>query len=164
MFSYPTVHTQQSSVPNGVAEHNVTVARALTKLMGAFVTFWDNDAGSNIHLLANPEQPTTVCALFAKMLMTRATTASSNVQNWEKGTPTLFCYVSKPRMMVLSLRNSQRLPFVTLDISLMSYTPAFRIRLRLGPTIFKEEKHIGQINVTDARTPGLGHCHGLPYY
>ena len=27
VFSYPTVHTQQSSVPNGVAEHNVTVAR-----------------------------------------------------------------------------------------------------------------------------------------
>ena len=45
VFSYPTVHTQQSSVPNGVAEHNVTVARAFTKLMGAFVTFWDNDAG-----------------------------------------------------------------------------------------------------------------------
>ena len=51
MFSYPTVHTQQ-----GVAEHNVTVARAFTKLMGAFVTFWDNDAGSKIHLLANPGQ------------------------------------------------------------------------------------------------------------
>ena len=32
VFSYPTVHTQQSSVPNGVAEHNVTVARAFTKL------------------------------------------------------------------------------------------------------------------------------------
>ena len=26
------------------------------KLMGAFVTFWDNDAGSKIHLLANPGQ------------------------------------------------------------------------------------------------------------
>ena len=52
VFSYPTVHTQQSSVPNGVAEHNVTVARAFTKLMGAFVTFWDNE----IHLLANPGQ------------------------------------------------------------------------------------------------------------
>ena len=48
VFSYPTVHTQQSSVPNGVAEHNVTVAHAFTKLM----TFWDNDAGS----LANPGQ------------------------------------------------------------------------------------------------------------
>ena len=56
VFSYPTVHTQQSSVPNGVVEHNVTVARAFTKLMGAFVTFWDNDAGSKIHLLANPGQ------------------------------------------------------------------------------------------------------------
>ena len=56
VFSYPTVHTQQSSVPTGVAEHNVTVARAFTKLMGAFVTFWDNDAGSKIHLLANPGQ------------------------------------------------------------------------------------------------------------
>ena len=50
------VHTQQSTVPPGVAEHNVTVARAFTKLMGAFVTFWDNDAGSKIHLLANPGQ------------------------------------------------------------------------------------------------------------
>ena len=57
VFSCPTVHTQQSTVPPGVAEHNVTVARAFTKLMGAFVTFWDNDAGSKIHLLANPGQP-----------------------------------------------------------------------------------------------------------
>ena len=56
VFSYPTVHTQQSTVPPGVAEHNVTVACAFTKLMGAFVTFWDNDAGSKIHLLANPGQ------------------------------------------------------------------------------------------------------------
>ena len=56
VFSYPTVHTQQSSVPNGVAEHNVTVARAFTKLMGAFVTFWDNDAGSKIHLLESQMQ------------------------------------------------------------------------------------------------------------
>ena len=56
VFSYPTVHTQQSTVPPRVAEHNVTVARAFTKLMGAFVTFWDNDAGSKIHLLANPGQ------------------------------------------------------------------------------------------------------------
>ena len=32
----------------------VSVARACTKLMGAFVPFWDNDAGSKIHLLANP--------------------------------------------------------------------------------------------------------------
>ena len=54
VFSYPTVHTQQSTVPPGVAEHNVTVARTFTKLMGAFVTFWDNDGGSKIHSLANP--------------------------------------------------------------------------------------------------------------
>ena len=27
LFNYPTVHTQQSTVPPGVAEHNVTVAR-----------------------------------------------------------------------------------------------------------------------------------------
>ena len=54
VFSYPTVHTQQSSVPAGVAEHNVTVARAFTKLMGAFVTFWDDDAGSRVSLLMNP--------------------------------------------------------------------------------------------------------------
>ena len=51
VFSYPTAHTQQSTVPPGAA-HNVTVACAFTKLMGAFVTFWDNDAGSKIHLLA----------------------------------------------------------------------------------------------------------------
>ena len=35
-----------------MAEHNVTVARAFTKLMGTFVTFLDNDAGSKTHLLA----------------------------------------------------------------------------------------------------------------
>ena len=35
MFSYPTVHTQQSTVPPGVAEHNVTVARAFTGQPGA---------------------------------------------------------------------------------------------------------------------------------
>ena len=39
VFSYPTMHTQVSNVPSGVTSHNVTVARAYTKLMGAFVTF-----------------------------------------------------------------------------------------------------------------------------
>ena len=39
IFSYPTMHTQVSNVPAGVTSHNVTVARAYTKLMGAFVTF-----------------------------------------------------------------------------------------------------------------------------
>ena len=38
MFSYPTVHTQQSSVPNSVAEHNVTVVRAFTKLLGVLTS------------------------------------------------------------------------------------------------------------------------------
>ena len=33
VFSYPTVHTQQSSVPNGAAEHHVIAARAFTKLI-----------------------------------------------------------------------------------------------------------------------------------
>ena len=56
VFSYPTVHTQQSTVPPGV-EHNVTVARAFTKLMGAFVTFWDNDAGSKIQPGAGRQSP-----------------------------------------------------------------------------------------------------------
>ena len=36
MFSYPTVHTQQSSVPNGVAEQRHRGAR-FTKLVGAFL-------------------------------------------------------------------------------------------------------------------------------
>ena len=65
MFSYPTVHTQQSTVPPGVAEHNVTVARAFTKLIGAFVTFWNNDAGSKI-LLANPGRTGPHCAARQK--------------------------------------------------------------------------------------------------
>ena len=37
VFSYPTMHTQVSNVLSGVTSHNVTVARAYTKLMGAFV-------------------------------------------------------------------------------------------------------------------------------
>ena len=38
-FSYPTINTQVSSVPAGATTHNSTVARAFTKLTGAFVTF-----------------------------------------------------------------------------------------------------------------------------
>ena len=38
-FSYPTMNTQVSSVPAGATTHNATVARAFTKLMGAFITF-----------------------------------------------------------------------------------------------------------------------------
>ena len=43
VFSYPTMHTQVSNIPAGSTSHNVTVARAYTKLMGAFVTFKDAD-------------------------------------------------------------------------------------------------------------------------
>ena len=39
VFSYPTMHTQVSNIPAGTTNHNVTVARAYTKLLGAFVTF-----------------------------------------------------------------------------------------------------------------------------
>ena len=43
VFAYPTMHTQVSSIPAGSTSHNVTVARAFTKLLGAFVTFRDTD-------------------------------------------------------------------------------------------------------------------------
>jgi hypothetical protein len=39
VFNYPTIHTQVSNVPVGATSHNVTVARAFTKLLGAFVSF-----------------------------------------------------------------------------------------------------------------------------
>ena len=39
VFAYPTMHTQVSSIPAGSTAHNVTVARAFTKLLGAFVSF-----------------------------------------------------------------------------------------------------------------------------
>ena len=41
VFAYPTMHTQVSSIPAGSTSFNVTVARAFTKLLGAFVTFRD---------------------------------------------------------------------------------------------------------------------------
>ena len=43
VFAYPTMHTQVSSIPAGSTSFNVTVARAFTKLLGAFVTFRDTD-------------------------------------------------------------------------------------------------------------------------
>ena len=43
VFAYPTMHTQVSSIPAGSTSHNVTVARAFTKLLGAFVSFRDID-------------------------------------------------------------------------------------------------------------------------
>ena len=39
------MHTQVSSIPAGSTSHNVTVARAFTKLLGAFVSFRDIDDG-----------------------------------------------------------------------------------------------------------------------
>ena len=45
VFSFPSLHVQQSSIPAGSTSFNVTVARASTKLLGAFVTF--NKTGEN---------------------------------------------------------------------------------------------------------------------
>ena len=45
VFSFPSLHVQQSSIPAGSTNYNVTVARAFTKLLGAFVTF--NKTGEN---------------------------------------------------------------------------------------------------------------------
>ena len=45
VFSFPSLHVQQSSIPAGSTNYNVTVARAFTKLLGAFVTF--NKTGQN---------------------------------------------------------------------------------------------------------------------
>ena len=39
VFSFPTIHTQLSSIPAGSTSYNITVARAFTKMLGAFVTF-----------------------------------------------------------------------------------------------------------------------------
>ena len=43
VFAYPTMHTQVSSIPAGSTSYNVTVARAFTKLLGAFCSFRDID-------------------------------------------------------------------------------------------------------------------------
>ena len=52
VFAYPTMHTQVSSIPAGSTSYNVTVARAFTKLLGAFVTFRDTAS-----LLGDPRVP-----------------------------------------------------------------------------------------------------------
>ena len=54
VFSYPTVHTQVTSVPAGSTEFNVTVARAYSKLLGAFVTFRANAAQEGVTDLEHP--------------------------------------------------------------------------------------------------------------
>ena len=53
IFSFPSLHVQQSSIPAGSTSFNVTVARAFTKLLGAFVTF--NKTGENF--VSNMEYP-----------------------------------------------------------------------------------------------------------
>ena len=45
IFSFPSLHVQQSSIPAGSTGYNITVARAFTKMLGAFVTF--NKTGEN---------------------------------------------------------------------------------------------------------------------
>ena len=61
VFHYPTMHTQVSNVPAGATTHNVTVARAYTKLMGAFVSFRaDTDplgSGALVSLAPAPRCP-----------------------------------------------------------------------------------------------------------
>ena len=54
VFSYPTVHTQVTSVPAGSTEFNVTVARAYSKLLGAFVTFRASAAPEGVTDLEHP--------------------------------------------------------------------------------------------------------------
>ena len=56
VFAYPTMHTQVSSIPAGSTSRNVTVARAFTKLLGAFVSFRDID-DANLGECSNFEHP-----------------------------------------------------------------------------------------------------------
>ena len=54
VFSYPAVHVQLTSIPAGSTEFNVTVSRAFTKLLGAFVTFRTLADQSNVAALNHP--------------------------------------------------------------------------------------------------------------
>ena len=54
VFSYPAVHTQLTSIPAGSTEFNVTVSRAFTKLLGAFVTFRTLTDQPNVAALNHP--------------------------------------------------------------------------------------------------------------
>eukprot|EP00439_Symbiodinium_sp_Y106_P055542 s1258_g7.t1 len=55
VFSYATLHTQVTSVPAGSTDFNVTVARAYSKLLGAFVTFRANAAPEGVTDLEHPD-------------------------------------------------------------------------------------------------------------
>ena len=54
VFSYPTMHTQVTSVPAGSVSFNATVARAYTKLMAAFVTFQEDNAANGVTSFRHP--------------------------------------------------------------------------------------------------------------
>ena len=57
VFSFPAMHTQVSSIPDAATSHNVTVARAFTKLLGAFVTFYNSASVEGpVRDLRNPSQ------------------------------------------------------------------------------------------------------------
>ena len=53
LFSFPSLHVQQSSVPAGSTNYNITVARAFSRMLGAFVHF--NKSGENY--VSNFEYP-----------------------------------------------------------------------------------------------------------
>ena len=95
VFSYPTVHTQQSSVPNGVAEHNVTVARAFTKLMGAFVLL---ESQMQLGSLQYPHNPMKGASEHFHFLSVLAGTYDNTVRNIDIGragyAPQLHCRLS----------------------------------------------------------------------
>ena len=58
VFSFLSMHTQVSSIAAAATGHNVTVARAFTKLLGAFVTCYNsstNDEGP-VRDLRNPRR------------------------------------------------------------------------------------------------------------
>ena len=58
VFSFPSLHTQVSSIPAAATSHNATVARAFTKLLGAFVTFYNSSTSDEgpVRDLRNPSQ------------------------------------------------------------------------------------------------------------
>ena len=57
VFSFPAMHTQVSSIPGAATSHNVTVARPFTKLLGAFVTFYNSASVEGpVRDLRNPSQ------------------------------------------------------------------------------------------------------------
>ncbi|CAE7581880.1 unnamed protein product, partial [Symbiodinium necroappetens] len=57
VFSFPAMHTQVSSIPDAATSHNVTVARAFTKLLGAFVMFYNSASVEGpVRDLRNPSQ------------------------------------------------------------------------------------------------------------